>query len=73
MFPGFREVSKDEFFKTVGQLNVHPWPRNVPYKDPTYGSDWKLPNGEVIGKNVDVGPHKHYKPDSRYFVKEEDR
>ena len=46
---GFREVSKDEFYKIVGPLDavvsaVPPFP---------YTSEFKIRNGKLIGKSVD--------------------
>ena len=45
----WKEIEKDEFFATVGSLNVHPSIQLGPYP---YMSLWKAPNGQVLGKSV---------------------
>ena len=43
-------VTKKEFFKAVGHLDVHPSIRHKRYDNVLgYESDWKLRNGDVIG------------------------
>ena len=66
---GWREVSRDEFFARMNPLDVHPSVRGN-YHDPLYGSDWNLHGwrDRTIGRDLKVGPHAHYKPDSRYFL-----
>jgi hypothetical protein len=52
---GFRAISRDEFFATVGQLNVHPSSQdNYPYT-----SFWKTPNGQIMGKTIQYHPDGH--------------
>lgn len=50
-----RKVTKEEFFRKVGFLNVHPQIQNGAYP---YWSIWKSldyrDNGKVFGKTVDV-------------------
>ncbi len=47
-----KKVSRDEFYKTVGRLNVHPQiMTNYPYT-----SDWRLqsePMRQPVGRSVD--------------------
>lgn len=43
-------VSKEEFFRVIGPLNVHPSIR--PTKFP-YTSDWKTPQGKLYGTSID--------------------
>lgn len=45
-----KTVTKEEFFKAVSHLDVHPWIRHQRYDSVMgYESDWKLRNGPVIG------------------------
>jgi hypothetical protein len=46
----WREVTRDDFFATVGQLNVHP--RIISDGFP-YTQDWNTPAGFIRGKSVD--------------------
>jgi hypothetical protein len=64
--PSLREVSQDEFFATVGKLNVHPTPEGR-YGEPDYRSDWKLLNGSrrLIGQSFDSC--RHDGTEARYF------
>lgn len=60
-----REVSKDEFFATVGQMNVHP--RIV--GDYPYTSRFCSPDGIEYGRIVNALPEGRMWPVlSRYFV-----
>lgn len=43
------KVSRDEFYKAVGPLNVHP---HIVTSFP-YTSDWQLPTRQTIGRSVD--------------------
>jgi hypothetical protein len=47
-----KPVTKDEFFATVGQLNVHPTIEGNYDQKMGYRSDWKLPNGQVLGTSI---------------------
>ena len=57
---GFREVSEDQFFATVGQMDVHPRPVG-PYP---YTSHWKLRYGGTVGLSVS----RENRNDDRYYV-----
>lgn len=46
---GWREISRQEFFATVGKMDVTPYPHGRP----PYTSNWKLRSGEIVGKVVD--------------------
>jgi hypothetical protein len=60
-----REVTKDEFFATVGQQNVHPYMVTDRYP---YTEDWRTPRGVVLGRVVpEPGTHPHLFT-SRYYV-----
>ena len=59
-----REVTEQEFFKTIGQLNCHPrpvgtWP---------YTSEFRTPNGVEVGRIVNTVEEGEVRPTSRYFV-----
>lgn len=41
---GFMEVTREEFFATVGRLNVHPHNNNP------YYSDWETPSRTLLGR-----------------------
>jgi hypothetical protein len=45
----WKQVSKEQFFSTVGKLDVHPTIINSKYP---YTSDWKLRDGKVVGRSV---------------------
>lgn len=66
------EVSKDEFYGSVGQQNVHPHIVSDQYP---YKTEWRLPSGRVIGKIVPedgVYPKGTYPfHTDHYFVAEE--
>lgn len=47
-----KEVTKEEFFHTVGQLNVHP----APVGKWPYTSEWKSPSGRIVGKSEGFHP-----------------
>lgn len=56
-----RPVSKEEFFKAMGPLNVHPKPE----RDVTH---WELPNRRRVGRsepgwNPDGKPARYFLPD----------
>ena len=43
-------VTRDQFYATVGQLNVHPSPQgNWDQEKGGYRVEWKLPNGRIVG------------------------
>lgn len=50
-----RKVTKDEFYKVIGTLNVHPQIQNSKWP---YTALWKMQdyrnNGQIVGKTVDV-------------------
>jgi hypothetical protein len=50
-----RKVTREEFYRKVGRLNVHPQIQNSTYP---YWSLWKMlgygDNGKIIGKTVGV-------------------
>lgn len=56
-----RKVGRDEFFATVGKMNVHPSPE----PDAVY---WKTPNGVLKGKTTPGYMGGAFK---EYFVVEE--
>ena len=63
-----REVSKDEFFNTVGQLDVHPRPvGRYPYT-----SEWEMRHTrELKGRTVNsLPPGKGWPVTTTYFVVE---
>jgi len=55
----FREVTKEEFFSTVGQMNVHPRPE----RDASY---WETPSRQLMGKSTPgfagMGPKRYFVP-----------
>lgn len=59
-----KQVTKKEFFATVGQLDVHPWIFGNYDNEWGYKSHWKLRNGLKVGES-DGGTHLQ---DDRYFV-----
>lgn len=62
-----RQVSKEEFFGKIGNLNVEVSVVGQ-YRDPEYGTAFKL-GGEVIGRIIMRGDHPDCKPRSEYFLK----
>lgn len=63
----WKEVTKDEFWKAVGSLNVHPYPEG---KYP-YTSYFKFPDGSVFGKKVGYFPGgiETAFPEARYYLR----
>jgi hypothetical protein len=57
----WHQISRDEFFSTVGKMNVHPQIQ-PPEKYP-YISLWKTPMGQVTGKTVG-----QYNGECQYYV-----
>ncbi len=51
-----RPVSKDEFFSSVGQMDVHPQIQPGPYP---WEAHWKTPGRLTRGKSVDYHPDGH--------------
>jgi hypothetical protein len=43
-----KQVTKDQFYAAIGPLNVHP----CPIGEYPYTSEFKTPNGKIIGKTV---------------------
>lgn len=62
------KVTREQFFATVGKLDVHPSSRNVPHTHPEYGADWNDRYGIVRGVSIQRGPTPHYKPDTDYYI-----
>lgn len=64
---GMVTISRNAFYATVGQLDVHPYP--VGNFDPIFGyrSDWKTRNHKVIAATVGGMIHSH----ARYMVTRE--
>ena len=63
----YKEVSKEEFFQAINNLNVHPYPIGDYHSD-NYRSQWKLPDGRIVGKSVPYGNTPHYKPNTRWYL-----
>ena len=62
---GFIRVSQEQFFATVGQMDVHPTPiGNYPYV-----SEWKLRDGRVVGLSKPDLAYASFKNVKKYFVK----
>ena len=61
---GWKEVSRDQFFATVNQMDVTPWPTgNYPYTDL-----WKTRGGQVVGKTVGYHPEGSGLTATRYML-----
>ena len=60
----WRKVSKEEFFDSVKELNVHPEIQQGKFP---YTSLWKTPIG-IVGKTVGVPPNG----DNQYFLPNEE-
>lgn len=59
-----REVSKDEFYRVMGPLNVTPSPTGAwPYT-----SLFKTPRGNVVGKSVGYIPEGSALSATRYYL-----
>ncbi len=51
---GIKEVTKEEFFATVGQRDVHPTPQlGKVYQNGWSRSNWKDRVGRVLGMSLD--------------------
>jgi hypothetical protein len=55
---GFRLVTQEEFYKTVGQMNVTPYPSNRWSDEIGYLSHWKTPSGLIVGMSDDYAGGK---------------
>ena len=54
---GMVEVSRDVFFETVGQLDVHPSSAGFAWDDILgYPSRWNLRDGTVVGMTIGLPP-----------------
>jgi len=60
---GMREVSKDEFFKKMGPLNVHPCTRPSPYY-----SSWRFDGGAGREVGRSYPGWKNPGDPARYFL-----
>ena len=59
-----QEVTKEEFYKVIGKLNVHPYPvGNYPYT-----SIFKTPEGYERGRAVDYYPEGEALTKTRYYL-----
>ncbi len=63
--PHWHEVSKDEFFRRIGDMDVTPYPIG----DWPYTSNWKTRMGDVVAKTVDYLPEGSALPKTRYIVR----
>jgi hypothetical protein len=63
-----REVTRDEFYAVIMPLNVHP----VPEGRYPYTSNFKTPDGRIIGKVVGrfTNPPNGYPIITEYFLME---
>ncbi len=59
-----REVTKDEIFKAIGPLNVHPRPTG----EWPYTSHFQTPSGEIRGTIEHYLPEGSALPKSRYWL-----
>ncbi len=61
-----KEISRTEFFATVGSLNVHPRPDISTFNGRYFASEWELLDNSrrIVGRSVSdswgVGPTKFY-------------
>ena len=46
---GYRLVTKDAFYESIGQMNVHPYPQARWSDVFGYVAHWKTPAGDVVG------------------------
>lgn len=51
-FPGFKRVTRDEFFAAIGPTDVHPSPEGRYHLVTGYRSDWKTPRGVIVGRSM---------------------
>lgn len=62
-----REVTKDQFYQSIGNQNVTPYPQQGPWP---YTSLFKTPSGEVRGKVVGFVPEGAALEQKRYYLPE---
>lgn len=56
-----KAVTKEEFYKTIGHLNVSPSILNNKWCDNLgYVSNWILPNRQVVGKTQGSGKKEYF-------------
>ena len=64
----WKEVTREEFFATVGRLDVHPQiqpPATYPYWEL-----WKTRTGTAVGKTVDSAPEgKRWPITTKYYLR----
>lgn len=59
------EVSKTEFYNSIGQLNVHPHIVSERYP---YATEWRTSSGEVQGRIIlEAGEYPHLYT-KKYFI-----
>ncbi len=75
--PGFRRVDKDEFYGTVGQLNVHPRPEFRTVRTDLFPEGRKLCTSYFMtwnqiecGRVIEVLPNDSALPVNTYYIKE---
>lgn len=61
----FKEISREAFFATVGQMDVHPMVDERTLKGRFYTSIWKLRNQKIVGKTIS---DSHGIEPGQYFV-----
>ena len=66
-----KKVTQEHFFAVIGPQNVVPCPRNVRSTDPDAGSDYKTPDGRIVGRTINRGDTPHYKPHRDYYLPDE--
>lgn len=64
---GFRRVEREEFYKAVGPLNIHPYPQGRWSDSIGYLCHWKTPAGEVLALSDGGDSCKIH---SRYWLRE---
>ena len=64
-----KEVSKEDFFKVIGPLDVNPYPQGKWDDLGGYKSLWKLRNGELVGVSE---PKSYGCAESKYFLVQDD-
>jgi hypothetical protein len=48
-YPGFKEVTQEEFYAFMGNRNVHPTPIGTWSNEIGYISEWKTPSDMLMG------------------------
>ena len=64
-----KEVSKEDFFKVIDQLDVIPYPQGKWDDLGGYKSIWKLRNGELVGVSE---PKSYGCTEKKYFLVQDD-